>query len=246
MPWLKMVVSCDCRALFPYGRNFPVWLAEFWLKLADKYCSGWIVVREKHCSSWKNKPNKPNLKQANVATIAASLERVKTQQCASIDPSLLAGLCRNRNNHEHAHDVTRMPRTLFPPLRRISSSRVSAHVRFSLFGEGSWPASATPTPPYMHAFAASAERSITQVTQGVTFRCQGRAHCSSRWLGHAPCTHHGIATQRGSFWWCNRASATTGARRCVCQSANILYNTFLCLNEWIYIYCMQLLLPTRK
>ena len=22
MPWLKMVVSCDCRALFPCGRNF--------------------------------------------------------------------------------------------------------------------------------------------------------------------------------------------------------------------------------
>ena len=45
----------------------PVRWSELWLKLAEKHCSGWIVVREKHCSGWKNKPNKPNLRQANGA-----------------------------------------------------------------------------------------------------------------------------------------------------------------------------------
>ena len=61
---LTICLSCMARSCCYYG---PVRWSETWLKLAEKHCSGWIVVREKHCSGWKNKPNKPNLRQANGA-----------------------------------------------------------------------------------------------------------------------------------------------------------------------------------
>ena len=48
----------------------PVRWSELWLKLAEKRCSSWIVVKEKHCFGWKNKPNKPNLRQANGAKVS--------------------------------------------------------------------------------------------------------------------------------------------------------------------------------
>ena len=49
-----------------YNTMAPFGLLKFsWI--GRKRCSGWIVVREKYCSGWKNKPNKPDLRQANGA-----------------------------------------------------------------------------------------------------------------------------------------------------------------------------------
>jgi len=65
--WVTLISVTNPRSAFILGGGNcgPVRWSELWLNLAETHCSGWIVVREKYCSGWKNKPNKPNLRQAN-------------------------------------------------------------------------------------------------------------------------------------------------------------------------------------